>query len=120
MKQNDKNHRIYKMSFASVYPHYVNKAEKKGHKKEEVDKAICWLTGYTQKELDLSIKEQIDFETFFTSAPNLNSERKNLIQGTICGVKIAEINEPLMKEIRYLDKLIDDLANGRKWVGLTI
>lgn len=105
-------HRIYTMSFASVYPHYVTKAEKKGRTKAEVDEIICWLTGYTQKKLESQIKKQVDFETFFGEAPKLNPSR-SLIKGTICGVKLEEIKEPLMREIRYLDKLIDELAKGK-------
>lgn len=107
-----KKHRIYSMSFASVYPHYITKAKKKGRTNVEVDEIICWLTGYTQKELEIQIKKNIDFETFFTKAPLLNPARLQ-IKGTICGIKVEEIKEPMMKEIRYLDKLIDELANGK-------
>ena len=106
-------HRIYKMSFASVYPHYVAKAEKKARTREEVDQIIRWLTGYSQAELEAVIEKRTDFENFFAAAPRLNPSR-NLITGTICGVRIEEIEEPLMREIRYLDKLIDELAKGRK------
>ncbi len=105
-------HRIYTTSFASVYPHYVAKAEKKERTKAEVDEIICWLTGYTQKELEAELKTQIDFETFFTKAPKLNPVRK-LITGVVCGVRIEDIKEPIMREIRYLDKLIDELAKGK-------
>lgn len=105
-------HRVYKMSFASVYPFYVQKAEKKGRTKAEVDQIISWLTGYSQTELEAQIESQIDFETFFESAPKLNPSRK-LITGLICGVRVEEIEEPLMQEIRYLDKLIDELARGK-------
>ncbi|WP_413288209.1 DUF2200 domain-containing protein [Bdellovibrio sp. HCB337] len=105
-------HRIYTMSFASVYPLYVTKAEKKGRTKAEVDEIIRWLTGYSQKKLESQIKKQADFETFFAEAPELNPSR-SLIKGTICGVKLEEIEEPLMREIRYLDKLIDELAKGK-------
>lgn len=107
-----KKHRIYTTSFASVYPHYITKAEKKGRTKAEVDKIICWLTGYSQRKLDSQIKKDVDFETFFNEAPKLNPSRK-LIKGVVCGVRIEEIQEPLMREIRYLDKLIDELAKGK-------
>lgn len=100
------------MSFASVYPHYVNKAEKKGRTKEEVDEIIRWLTGYSQVELEEQIENQTDFETFFAQAPQMNTSR-SLIKGVICGVRVEEIEEPLMQEIRYLDKLIDELAKGK-------
>lgn len=105
-------HRIYTMSFASVYPHYVAKAEKKDRTKREVDKIIRWLTGYTQRQLTAHIHKETTFQDFFDQAPDLNPNR-SLITGTICGVKIAEIEDPLMLEIRYLDKLIDELAKGR-------
>jgi len=100
------------MTFASVYPHYVAKAEKKRRTKAEVDAVICWLTGYSQKELEGQIKDQKDFETFFNEAPRLNPSR-TLIKGVICGVRIEEIEDPLMREIRYLDKLVDELAKGK-------
>ena len=105
-------HRIYSVSFASVYPHYVAKAEKKGRTKTEVDQIIRWLTGYTQKKLDAQIEKKMNFEDFFDQAPKLNPSRA-LITGVICGVRIEEIEEPLMREIRYLDKLIDELAKGK-------
>lgn len=105
-------HKIYTMTFASVYPHYVAKAERKGRTKSEVDEIICWLTGYSQKELETQIQSEVTFETFFSKAPQLNPLR-SLITGIICGVKIEEIEDPLMREIRYLDKLIDELAKGR-------
>ena len=105
-------HRIYSMSFGSVYPHYVNKAEKKGRTKAEVDEIVCWLTGYSQKALEKQIADKTDFETFFSSAPKLNPDRK-LIKGVVCGVRVEEIEEPLMQEIRYLDKLVDELARGK-------
>jgi hypothetical protein len=108
----DKKHRIYTMSVARVYPLYIAKAEKKGRTKAEVDEIILWLTGYSSKEFKAILKKEIDFETFFAEAPLLNPAR-TLIQGTICGVRIEDIQEPLMKEIRYLDKLIDELAKGR-------
>lgn len=106
------NHRIYTTSFASVYPLYVAKAERKGRTKAEVDEIICWLTGYSSKELQSQLSKQVDFETFFAQAPLLNPNR-TLIKGVICGVRIEEIEHPLMREIRYLDKLIDELAKGR-------
>jgi hypothetical protein len=106
------NHRIYTMSFATVYPLYVAKAERKGRTKKEVDEIILWLTGYSQAGLEKQIENQVDFETFFAEAPKLNPAR-SLINGVICGVRIEEIAEPLMKEIRYMDKLIDELAQGK-------
>ena len=106
-------HKVYKMSFASVYPHYVNKAEKKGRTKKEVDKIICWLTGYTQKKLETQKKKETKFKEFFAEAPKLNPSRK-LIKGVVCGVRVEEIKEPTMREIRYLDKLIDELAKGKE------
>lgn len=105
-------HRIYTTSFASVYPLYVAKAEKKGRTKAEVDQVISWLTGYGQKELEEQLEKQVDFETFFAKAPKLNPSR-NLIAGVICGVRVEDIQEPIMREIRYLDKLIDELARGK-------
>ena len=105
-------HRIFTMTFASVYPHYVAKAEKKGRKKSEVDTVICWLTGYSQRELEAQLKKQTDFETFFQEAPQLNPAR-SLIKGVVCGIRVEDIQEPLMREIRYLDKLIDELAKGK-------
>lgn len=105
-------HNIYTMSFASVYPHYVAKAERKGRTKTEVDEIICWLTGYSQKELVEQLEKQTDFETFFASAPMLNPSRVQ-IKGVVCGVRVEDIEEPIMREIRYLDKLIDELAKGK-------
>lgn len=105
-------HRIYTMSFASVYPHYVAKAEKKGRTKSEVDEIICWLTGYSQEALEAQLENQTDFETFFAEAPQLNPSR-TLIKGVVCGVRVEDIEEPTMREIRYLDKLIDELAKGK-------
>src|ERR1051325_505593 len=105
-------HRIFTMSFARVYPLYVAKAERKGRKKSEVDDVICWLTGYTQRELEGQIKNQKDFETFFKEAPKLNPSR-TLIKGVVCGVRVEEIEDPTMREIRYLDKLVDELAKGK-------
>lgn len=100
------------MSVASVYPYYVAKAEKKGRTKAEVDEIICWLTGYSQQELDAHLEKRTDFETFFSEAPQMNSSRK-LITGMICGIRVEDIEDPLMQEIRYLDKLIDELAKGK-------
>lgn len=108
-----RNNRVYKMSVASVYPHYVTKAEKKGRTKAEVDEIIRWLTGYSQEALEAQLENKADFETFFAEAPELNPSRA-LIKGVICGVRVEEIEEPLMREIRYLDKLIDELARGKK------
>jgi hypothetical protein len=105
-------HRIYTTSFASVYPHYVAKAEKKGRTKAEVDEIIRWLTGYTQKKLEAQLKKQTVFESFFSEAPHLNPSRTS-IKGVICGVRVEDIEEPTMQEIRYLDKLIDELAKGK-------
>ena len=107
-----KKHRVYSISFASVYPHYVAKAEKKGRRKAEVDEIIRWLTGYTQKKLDAQIEKRTNFEDFFAEAPKLNPSR-SLIKGVICGVRVEEIEDPLMREARYLDKLIDELAKGK-------
>jgi hypothetical protein len=100
------------MSFASVYPLYVAKAEKKGRTKTEVDEIIRWLTGYSQKGMDAQLKKQTDLETFFAEAPQPNASRA-LIKGVVCGVRVEDIAEPLMQEIRYLDKLIDELAKGK-------
>ncbi|NSL51866.1 DUF2200 domain-containing protein [Calidifontibacillus erzurumensis] len=105
-------HRIYTTSVASVYPHYVAKAEKKGRTKEEVDEIIRWLTGYSQEELEEHLAKKTDFETFFSQAPQPNPARE-LIKGVICGVRVENIEEPIMREIRYLDKLIDELAKGK-------
>jgi hypothetical protein len=105
-------HKIYTMSFASVYPLYVSKVEKKGRTKIEVDEIIRWLTGYSQEELEVQLEKQIDVETFFTESPQLNPSR-TLIKGVVCGVRVEDIEEPTMREIRYLDKLIDELAKGK-------
>jgi len=105
-------HPIYSMSFASVYPHYVAKAEKKGRTKAEVDEIIRWLTGYTQRRLESQIKKETDFETFFADAPEKNPRRR-AIKGVVCGVRVEDVEEPTMREIRYLDKLIDELARGK-------
>jgi hypothetical protein len=105
-------HRIFTTSFASVYPHYVAKAERKGRTKAEVDEIILWLTGFSQFGLDAQLANKSDFETFFAEAPQLNPARAE-IKGVICGVRVEEIGEPLMREIRYLDKLVDELARGK-------
>jgi hypothetical protein len=105
-------HRIYTTSVASVYPHYVAKAERKGRTSAEVDEIFRWLTGYSQEELDAQLKRETDFETFFSEAPRLNPSRA-LITGVVCGVRVEDIEEPTMREIRYLDKLIDELAKGK-------
>ncbi len=107
----DRNHRVYAMSVARVYPLYIEKVEKKGRTKAELDEVICWLTGYTQSQLESQLQNSVNFETFFAEAP-LNPARKN-ITGVICGVRVEEIKEPLMQEIRYLDKVVDELARGK-------
>ncbi|MCW5734177.1 MAG: DUF2200 domain-containing protein [Enhydrobacter sp.] len=107
-----KTHRIYSASVASVYPLYVAKAERKGRTKAEVDEVICWLTGHTQKTLDDQLAKNTSFQDFFAQAPRMNPSR-SLITGLICGVRVENIQEPTMREIRYLDKLIDELAKGR-------
>ena len=109
--KNSNNERVYRMSFASVYPHYINKAERKGRTKAEVDEIIFWLTGYNEKDLQKILDDKTDFETFFTQAqihPNASK-----ITGVICGYRIEEIEEELMRQIRYLDKMIDELAKGK-------
>lgn len=110
--KNITNNRIFTMKFASVYPLYIKKAERKNRSKEEVDQIICWLTGYSQSELEKQIEQEYDFETFFEQAPELNPN-SSLITGLICGVRVEEVDHPLMKKIRYLDKLIDELAMGK-------
>jgi hypothetical protein len=105
-------HRIYTTSFASVYPHYVAKAEKKGRTRSEVDDVIRWLTGYSQVELEAQLERQVDFQTFLSEAPQLNPSRA-AIRGMVCGVRVEDIEEPTMREIRYLDKLVDELARGK-------
>ena len=107
-----KKHRIYTMSFARVYPEYVAKAEKKGRTKTEVDEIICWLTGYSHEGLEAQLEKQTDVETFLSEAPQPNPSRA-LIKGVVCGVRVEDIEEPTMREIRYLDKLIDELAKGK-------
>jgi hypothetical protein len=105
-------HRIFTTPFASVYPMYVQKAERKNRSKEEVDQIICWLTGYDRAGLQRQIEQQNDFETFFAQAPVMHPNR-SLIKGVVCGVRVEDIEDPLMREIRYLDKLIDELAKGK-------
>jgi len=105
-------HKIYDMAFASVYPHYVTKVEKKGRSQKELNEVISWLTGYDESGLETVLNNNISFETFFAQAPKMNPNRK-LIKGVICGVRVEEIEAPLMQEIRYLDKLVDELAKGK-------
>lgn len=109
----EKKHRVYTMSFSSVYVLYLKKVEKKDRTKAELDEVICWLTGYSLEELEKQIETNVDFETFFAQAPEMNPSR-SLIKGVICGVRVEEIQEDLMREIRYLDKLVDELAKGKK------
>ena len=106
------NDRVFKMAFASVYPLYVQKVERKGRTKKELDQVIGWLTGYTPRALAKEIEKRTDFETFFREAPALNPKAKK-ITGVICGIRVEEIEHPLMRKIRYLDKLVDELARGR-------
>lgn len=105
-------HRIYTTSLASVYPHYVAKAEKKGRTKAEVDEVIRWLTGYSQEELDAELERRTDLETFFANAPRPNPSRA-MVKGVVCGVRVEDIEETTMREIRYMDKLVDELARGK-------
>lgn len=112
MDTTTKKHRIYTMPVARVYPEYVNKATRKGRTQTEVDTIIAWLTGYDATGLAKVLQDETDLETFFAEAPALNPSR-SLIKGTICGVRIEEIEEPTMREIRYLDKLVDELAKGK-------
>jgi len=105
-------HRIYTTAVASVYPHYITKAEKKGRTKSEVDEIIRWLTGYSQAQLEARLEDRTDFETFFAEAPRMNPLRAQ-VKGVVCGVRVEDIEEPTMREIRYLDKLVDELAKGR-------
>ena len=107
-----KKHKIFTTSFASVYPYYIQKAEKKGRTKEEVDTIICWLTGYNQQTLQQQIEQKCDFETFFDQAPQLNPNSSK-ITGVIFGYRVEEIEDELMQKIRYLDKLVDELAKGK-------
>lgn len=104
--------RVYTMIFAMVYPMYIAKAEKKGRTKEEVDEIICWLTGYTKRQLNAQIKKEVNFEEFFKQAPKLNPLRK-FITGKVCGVQVENVEDLIMREVRYLDKLVDELAKGR-------
>lgn len=106
-------HRVFKMAFSSVYPHYITKAEKKGKTKADVDTIICWLTGYTQEDLQEIISNKTDLETFFNQAPQLNANVSK-ITGVICGYRVEDIEDKLLQKIRYLDKLIDELARGKK------
>jgi hypothetical protein len=106
------NTRLFKMAFATVYPHYVVKAEKKGRTKAEVDAVICWLTGYDDKTLQQQIDRKVDLETFFATAPRINPHAAK-ITGVICGYRVEEIEDPLMQRIRYMDKLVDELAKGK-------
>jgi hypothetical protein len=110
--KSDTNHRVYKMALASVYPHYIQKVEKKGRMKKELDQVLCWLTGYTPQTLAKHIKNKTDLETFFEEAPAINPNASK-ITGVICGVRLEEIENPLMRNIRYMDKLVDELAKGR-------
>ena len=106
-------HRIFATSFASIYPHYVHKAEKKDRSRQEVDEVICWLTGYDAAGLERSLSDEVDLETFFAEAPAVNPNA-SLITGVICGHRVEEIEDPLMQKIRYMDKLVDELARGKK------
>ncbi len=107
------NHKIFEMSFSSVYPHYIKKAEKKGRKKGEVDEIIYWLTGYNESQLNMQIDKNVSFRTFFDEAPCLNESRV-LIKGVVCGIRVEGLEPGLMQEIRFLDKLVDELAKGKK------
>ena len=113
----DKKPRIFTMSFASVYPLYVQKAEKKGRTKDEVDEIITWLTGYSGKQLQRAVDAKVDFEHFFAQAPRMNPN-VGLITGVVCGIRVEEVADPLMRKIRYLDKLIDELAKGKKMASI--
>ena len=106
------NTRAFRMAFAGVYPHYINKAERKGRTKEEVNAIICWLTGYDEQKLRQQIDQKVDFETFFAQAPRINPNVSK-ITGVICGYRVEEIEDKLMQQIRYLDKLVDELAKGK-------
>lgn len=107
-----KNERVYKMTFSKVYPMYIQKAEKKGRTKEEVDTVTCWLTGYDDNGLQAQLGKEVDFETFFAEAPQINPN-VNKITGAVCGVRVEEVEDPLMQKIRWLDKLVDELAKGK-------
>lgn len=106
------NEKVYGMSFAKIYPLLMNKAVKKGRTSDEVNQVICWLTGYSVREIEKAVSEGVSYKEFFEQAPELNPNRK-LIKGVVCGVRVEEVDEPLMQEIRYLDKLIDELAKGK-------
>ena len=111
-KMKNKNEKLYKMEFSKVYPLYVQKAERKGRTKSDVDTVITWLTGYDEAELKAQIEKEIDFETFFLDAPQINPNASK-IKGVVCGVRVEEIEDPLMQKIRWLDKLVDELAKGK-------
>ncbi|MBX3192073.1 MAG: DUF2200 domain-containing protein [Labilithrix sp.] len=113
----EKKPRVFTMSFGSVYPLYVQKAEKKGRTKEEVDEIITWLTGYSEKQLQRAIDRKVDFEAFFARAPRMNPN-VGLIKGVVCGVRVEDVADPLMQKIRYLDKLVDELAKGKKMASI--
>jgi hypothetical protein len=110
-------HRIFRTPFAAVYPHYLAKAERKGHTKAEVDEVIRWLTGYDEDGLDRAVARQTDFETFFAEAPAMNPNAP-LITGLICGIRVEEIDDPLMQQIRWMDKLVDEVARGKKMTSI--
>ena len=110
-------HRIFRTSFASIYPHYVAKAERKNHSKEEVDQVICWLTGYDDAGLERVLADDVDLETFFADAPQMN-QNASLITGVICGMRVEDIEDPLMQQIRYMDKLVDEVAKGKKMTSI--
>ena len=105
-------HRVYSISLASVYPHYIAKAERKGRTKAEVDRILCWLTGHSQETLDDELAKRTNLEDFFAQAPDMNPSR-SMITGVVCGIRVEDIEEPVMREIRYMDKLIDELAKGK-------
>ncbi|PTF57971.1 DUF2200 domain-containing protein [Staphylococcus chromogenes] len=104
--------KIYNMKVSGVYPHYITKAEKKGRTKEEVDEIMRWHTGYSQTELESQLKKEVSFETFFNEAPQINPDRKK-VTGVICGIRVEDIEDPIVQEVRYLDKMIDELAKGK-------
>ena len=110
-------HRIFDTSFSSIYPHYLAKAERKGHTKAEVDQVICWLTGYDDAGLARVVADEVSLDTFFAEAPAINPAA-NLITGLICGIRVEEIDDPLMQRIRYMDKLVDEVARGKKMTSI--
>jgi hypothetical protein len=110
-------HRIFQTSFASIYPLYVTKVERKDRSSDEVDRVICWLTGYDEEGLAETIRSEVDLETFFAQAPRLNPN-VSLIKGVVCGIRVEEIEDPLMQKIRYMDKLVDELARGKKLTSI--